>query len=58
MAFEDKDPILSKIYIHSKVTDHVNCFKYLGYYMTHENENDINETIKNYNRATEIVNQV
>jgi hypothetical protein len=40
VAFHEKDPVRSGICIYIKVTEQVNCFKYLGYYITHENEKD------------------
>jgi len=33
MAFHGKDPIHSEICIYNKVTEQVNCFKFLGYYI-------------------------
>jgi hypothetical protein len=41
MIFQRKDPIRSKICICSKDTEQVNCFEYLGYYITYENENSL-----------------
>jgi len=37
MFYTDKDCIRSEICIYNKVTEQINCFKYLGYYITYTN---------------------
>jgi hypothetical protein len=47
MAFQGIYPIYSKVILYNKIIEQVSCLKFLGYYVTYENEKDIAEKITN-----------
>jgi hypothetical protein len=42
MAFKGREPVRSKICINNKTLKQVNTFNYLGYYLSYEEEKDLN----------------
>jgi hypothetical protein len=45
MAFKGQEPVRSKVCINNKILEQVNTFNYLGYYLSYEEEKDLNMKI-------------
>jgi hypothetical protein len=58
MAFKGREPVRSKICINNKTLEQVNTFYYLGYYLSYEEEKDMNMKITNFLKITGIINQI
>jgi hypothetical protein len=58
MAFKGREPVRSKICIYNKTLQQVNAFSYLGYYLSYEEEKDLNMKIADFVKITGIINQM
>jgi hypothetical protein len=58
MAFKGREPVRSKICINNKTLGQVNTFSYLGYYLSYEEEKDLNMKITNFLKITGIINHI
>jgi hypothetical protein len=58
MAFKGREPVRSKICMNNKTLEQVNTFNYLGYYLSYEEEKDLNTKITNLLKITGIINQI
>jgi hypothetical protein len=59
MAFKGREPVRSKICINNnKTLEQVNTLSYMGYYLSCEEEKDLNMKIANFLKITGIMNQI
>jgi hypothetical protein len=56
MAFKGREPVRSKICFYNKTLEQVNTFNYLGYYLSCEEEDDLNMKIRLF--ENNIINQI
>jgi hypothetical protein len=57
-AFKGREPVRSKICINNKTLEQVNIYSCLGYYLSYEEEKDLNMKIINFLKITGIINQI
>jgi hypothetical protein len=57
MAFQGKEPVLSKICLNNKMIERMN-FTYLGYKLSFQGEVDLPQNITKYTKPKGIINEV
>jgi len=58
MVFQQIGSLCSKICVYNKLTEQVNCLKYLVYYITYENKKNYIKITLNISRTMEKLDQV
>jgi len=58
MAFEGRDPVITKIVIDNKIIEQVKLFNCLGNMITYEGELDIDNKSNNFLKTAGILNNV
>ena len=57
MAFQGNISLKSKICIGNSILEQVSSFKYLGYHLTYQAEQDIPQKIQSFSNALRVINQ-
>lgn len=58
MTFKGRETIRSRIVVSSKIIEKVNCYNYLGNFISYENEMDVDNKLNNHLKITGIVNNM
>jgi hypothetical protein len=56
MTFKGRETVRSRIVISNKIKEKINCFNYLGNFISYENEVDIDNKLNNHLKITGIIN--